>query len=82
MLTGIETSQNIYTLDDALVRQIKPEVMLKEAEIAPISILLQAMQGYPATQFKTEWPEDEMTPWTDLLNGDHSDSDVTIAESE
>lgn len=78
MYLGVETTQNPYALTDALVRQVLSKVMLREAEIAPIYTITQAMSTKQATQFQVEWFEDVMKPHTDTTSGAVGDTTTKV----
>lgn len=77
MQSGMLTTQNI--LQEAHVRDVDPNVFLREAHIAPIHAILQKLNSRPASSWKIEWFDDQLTPWTDLVNGNHTSSATTIA---
>jgi hypothetical protein len=78
MKTGLFTTQNIQT--ELHERQIAREVFLREANIAPIHAMMQAFATEKATQFKVEWAEDQIVPWTDAIDktAGYADTDLTF----
>ena len=82
MRSGVLTTQNIQT--ELHERQIAREVFLREANIAPIHAMLQAFATERATQFKVEWAEDQIVPWTDAINknGGYTTETTLIVDNE
>lgn len=76
MYKNVEHTQN--ALSDLFKPQIEPDVWLREADIAPITSILQALSTKTATSFKYQWAEDTLNPHVDTTAASATAVDTTL----